>query len=108
MKRIISVSLSFFLLASLSAPALAFDTPYSQGKIAPFNLVGLAYQGFFEEQGIPSAEALFSAYRRGEISAEDVVKGAIQANRLSSELLKDSNYISAVNSQLEALTRGSN
>lgn len=106
MKRLILGSLSFFLLASMIVPALAFDNPYVKGKTAPFNLIGLAYQRFFEEQGIPSAEGLLSAYRMRKISGKDVVRSAIQANRLSADVLNDPDYLAAVESQLEALSRG--
>jgi hypothetical protein len=120
MKRLVFGSLSFFLLASASMPAVRAEPPSenpypsgspvlntpssSQQETEPFNLVGLAYQGYFEDQGIPSAQTLITAYRSGDISAEDVVKGAIQANRLSPEVLKDAEYIGAVDNQLNALS----
>lgn len=117
MRRLVFSSLSFLLLASASMPAVraeppsenpynspVLNTPSSQQKTEPFNLVGLAYQGYFEDQGIPSDQTLIIAYRAGDISAEDVVKGAIQANRLSPDVLKDAEYIGAVDNQLNALS----
>jgi hypothetical protein len=120
MRRLVFGSLSFFLVAAASMPAVRAEapnqnpsrtpvpnTPASQQKTEPFNLVGLAYQGYFEDQGIPSAQTLITAYRSGDISAEDVVKGAIQANRLSPDVLNDADYIGAVDNQLRALSSGS-
>lgn len=120
MRRLVFGSLSFFLVAAASMPAVRAEapnqnpsrtpvpnTPASQQKTEPFNLVGLAYQGYFEDQGIPSAQTLITAYRSGDISAEDVVKSAIQANRLSPDVLNDADYIGAVDSQLRALSSGS-
>jgi hypothetical protein len=120
MRRLVFGSLSFFLVAAASMPAVRAEapnqnpsrtpvpnTPASQQKTEPFNLVGLAYQGYFEDQGIPSAQTLITAYRSGDISAEDVVKSAIQANRLSPDVLNDADYIGAVDNQLRALSSGS-
>jgi len=120
MRRLVFGSLSFFLVAAATMPAVRAEapsqnpsrtpvpnTPASQQKTEPFNLVGLAYQGYFEDQGIPSAQTLITAYRSGDISAEDVVKSAIQANRLSPDVLNDADYIGAVDNQLRALSSGS-
>ncbi len=117
MRRLIFGSLSFFMLASMSATAVRAempaeqpsdspvqDTPSSNSSTEPFNLVGLAYQGGFEEQGIPSADNLLVGFRTGEISALDVVKAAIKANKVSPEVLNDRGYITAVESQLESLS----
>lgn len=119
MRRIVFGSLSFFLLAAASMPAVRAESPSqnpsnppvpntssSQQRTEPFNLVGLAYQGYFKDQGIPSAQTLITAYRSGDISAEDVVKGAIRANRLSPDVLNDAGYIGAVDNQLNALSSG--
>lgn len=84
------------------------DTPTSNGRITPFNLVRLAYQGFFEDQGIPSGDSFLNAYQNKTITAEDIVKGAIAAQKLSSDVLDDSEYIAAVGSQLDGLTSGIN
>ncbi|HEY9651890.1 MAG TPA: hypothetical protein V6C95_14585, partial [Coleofasciculaceae cyanobacterium] len=57
----------------------------------------------FEEQGIPSAGALLQAYRAGDISPEDLVRGAIAVNRLAPETLNDQEYMAAVQSYLNVL-----
>jgi hypothetical protein len=68
----------------------------------------MAYQGFFKDQGIPSGESLLVAYQTQSISAEDIVKGAVDSRRLPASALDDSNYIAAVKNQLNGLTSGIN
>jgi hypothetical protein len=133
MRRLIFGSLPFLVLVLMNAPALraekpsnnssdsptlntpsslsdtpALDAPSSNEDITPFNLVGLAYQGLFKDQGIPSADSLITDYQTGKISALDVVKGAVEAQRLSPDFLNDSEYIAAVGNQLDGLSSGSN
>jgi hypothetical protein len=133
MRRIVFGSLSFFLLASMRSPALhaempsenipdsptfdapsspsevpTLDAPTANGRITPFNLVRLAYQGFFENQGIPSGDSFLNAYQNKTITAEDIVKGAIAAQRLPSDVMNDSEYVAAVGSQLDGLTSSIN
>jgi hypothetical protein len=76
--------------------------------VTPFNLVFLAYQGFFTSEKIPSALGLISAYRDGKVTAADLTKAAISMNRLPTESLKDEYFQAQVQSQLELLTRGNN
>ena len=120
MKRLISGSLSFFLLTSMSAAVVsaqmpsekpsnrpAQTTPSTNESADPFSLVGLAYQGALEDQGIPSAENLLIDYRGGAITPSDLVKAGIQANRVSPNALDDPGYMAAVESQLNALSNRS-
>ncbi|MEH1921133.1 hypothetical protein [Nostoc sp.] len=72
--------------------------------IQPFNLVNLAYQGGFKQQGVPSGGILISEGRRGNITAQDLVKAAIKANKLPAQVLNNQDYISAVRLQLGVLT----
>ncbi|MEH1981535.1 MAG: hypothetical protein V7L27_20075 [Nostoc sp.] len=74
------------------------------GYIQPFNLVNLAYQGGFKEQGIPSGGTLISEGQRGNITPKDLVKAAIKAHKLPAQVLNNQAYIGAVSSQLETLT----
>jgi hypothetical protein len=74
------------------------------GYIKPFNLVGLAYQGGLKQQGIPSGGSLISEGQRGNITPKDLIKAAVNANKLPSQFLNNQDYISAVSSQLEILT----
>lgn len=126
MKRLVLGSLSTLLLLSAGTPALraemmteSLPANVSQNQttnmppkvasrmaVTPFNLVFLAFHGFFETEGIPSSMALVSAYRSQQFSASDLVKIAVKMNRLPQNSLTDQSYISAVDSQLEALLSG--
>ncbi|MEH2436550.1 MAG: hypothetical protein V7K25_20285 [Nostoc sp.] len=72
--------------------------------IKPFNLVNLAYQGGFKQQGVPSGGSFIFEVQRGNITPEYLVKTAINAHRLPAQVLSDKDYISAVSSQLGILT----
>lgn len=74
--------------------------------VTPFNLVFLAYQGFFTSENIPSASGLIQAYRAGKVTSADLTKAAISMNRLPQESLQDQYFQAQVQSQLELLTRG--
>ncbi|AVH67113.1 hypothetical protein [Nostoc sp. 'Peltigera membranacea cyanobiont' N6] len=69
----------------------------------PFNLVTFAYQGGLKQHGIPSGETLVFETQNRNIIAKDLVKAAVNADKLPSQLLNDQNYLSAVNLQLNAL-----
>lgn len=71
--------------------------------LQPFNLVNFAYQGGLKQHGIPSGEALVFETQNRNIIAKDLVKAAVNANKLPSQVLNDQNYLSAVNLQLKAL-----
>jgi hypothetical protein len=112
MKRLVLGGLSVLLMSVAIAPSVkaesmavnAADAGTSIArKTTPFNLVHLAQRGYFAPQGIPSYGTLLSAYRSGQISARDLVKSAVDANRIPPEVLNDRGYINAVESQLEGL-----
>ncbi|MEH2437400.1 MAG: hypothetical protein V7K25_24725 [Nostoc sp.] len=71
--------------------------------LQPFNLVTFAYQGGLKQHGIPSGEMLIFQTQNRNIIAKDLVKAAVNADKLPSQLLNDQNYLSAVNLQLNAL-----
>ncbi|MEH1998458.1 MAG: hypothetical protein V7L00_06830 [Nostoc sp.] len=71
--------------------------------LQPFNLVNFAYQGGLKQHGIPSGEALVFQTQNRNLIAKDLVKAAVNANKLPLQALNDQNYLSAVNSQLNAL-----
>ena len=121
MKGLIFGSLSLMLLASMSTSAVraeiprqnaynspALDTPSFNRQVTPFNLVGLAYQGFLKDQGIPSGGVLINLYQNREIYGKELVEGAVKANRLSPEVLNDSGYIADVDNQLDWLHEANN
>ncbi|MEH1785607.1 hypothetical protein [Nostoc sp.] len=75
------------------------DAKYLQ----PFNIAFLAYQGYLKEQGIPSGGALLFKYQGGSLTAEDIVQAAVKANKLPAQVLNDSSYLNALDSQLTSL-----
>ena len=79
------------------------DSPKAS-YIQPFNTAFLAYQGYLKEQGIPSGSALIFEYQLGNLTAKDVVQAAIKANKLPAEVLNDSSYLNAVESQLTSFS----
>lgn len=81
----------------------AGDRATNARQITAFDLATSAYRGEFKAQGIPSYSQLISDYQTGEISAKDVVRGAVQAGQLSPEALEDRGYINAVRLQLSYL-----
>lgn len=115
MKRLIIGGLSVLVLSAFTAPALRAESPAdkpassssssttSTFELEPFNLVYMAYQGYFQEQGIPSAENLIFGYRTGTVTAEDLVQSAVKANRLPSAVMADDEYLNAVEVQLRSL-----
>lgn len=111
MKRLILASLSVLLLSAATAPTVKAEPMAVNSNITnriasssymlePFNLVGLAYQGYFQEQGIPSYGAFLAAYHGGQIQARDLVQSAIKNNRLPASALQDQEYLNAVETQL--------
>jgi hypothetical protein len=84
-------------------PAEAAVVPSYVQQTTPVNLVSLAYRGYFRKQGIPSYGVLIAAYQSGKISAQDLVQVAVEANRVSAEVLSDSGYLNAVEQALKQL-----
>lgn len=112
MKNLIFGGLSVLLLSTVASPAVLAQTNIrypvvnnqdSRYLISPFDIVSMAYQGFFERQGVPSATGLINAYTSGDVEAKDVVYSAVQTNRLPARVLNNEDYINAVDSQLQAL-----
>lgn len=81
----------------------------SQSKVArqlsPFNLAYMAYQGWFTNEGVPSASQLIRDYKNGRISAVEVANAAVQTNRLSADTLNDDSYLASLETQLKALSQ---
>ncbi|WP_414517567.1 hypothetical protein [Nostoc sp. PCC 9305] len=76
--------------------------PTDAKYLQPFNVAFLAYQGYLREQGIPSGGTLLFRYQTGYLTAKDVVKAAIKANKLPSEVLNDRGYVNAVELQMKS------
>ena len=110
MKRIVLASLSALTLGTIATPALAGemaavnqDSLDNLVEVLPFNLVQHGYQGYFAAQGIPSNAAFLTAVRSGKVSAQDLVQGAIERGRLSTDTLDNQGYLRAVEYQLRSL-----
>ncbi|MEH2455526.1 hypothetical protein [Nostoc sp.] len=73
--------------------------------LQPFNLVSLAYQSGLKQQGIPSGGTLISERQNRKIVGEDLVRAAVNANKLPPQILNDQNYLSAVRAELTSLYR---
>lgn len=80
-------------------------TNNTRNYLKPFNVAFLAYQGYLQDQGIPSASDLVFEYQKGSLTANDVVQAAVKANRLPAEVLNDQGYLSAVETQLTSFSR---
>ena len=107
MKRFIALGLSvltltFSVATSVKAAGqgdhpfiVAMNSNASKG-ITPFELTSRAYQGAYTAQGI----AGFGSLSNGRIAAQDLVRAAIDAQELSPEVITNSNYLNAVELQL--------
>ncbi len=107
--------LSLLLMSAATAPAIKAQPPVAVSPVGarvipsyvqqttPVDLVYLAYRGYFKNQGIPSYFGFLAAYQSGEISAQKLVQVAVEANRVSAEVLSDFGYINAVEQGLRNL-----
>lgn len=112
MKRLVISTLSALTFFSLVTPTLASEIAATNhnatsniNEITPFNLVSGSYQGRFTNQGIPAYNALLHAIRSDRIGAEDLVRSAITAGRLSKDALNNSQYLHSVDSLLKSLDK---
>ncbi|QIR35952.1 hypothetical protein HCG51_03710 [Tolypothrix sp. PCC 7910] len=114
--RLILSSLSLLLISTATAPVFASQKTAgnsttvaanlpSTTQIQPFDIAGMAYQGYFKNQGIPSYGELLRAYQAQQITAKDIVQGAVNSHRLSSQALNDQGYIHAVKNSLDTFGR---
>ncbi|MEM7592806.1 MAG: hypothetical protein AAF383_15025 [Cyanobacteria bacterium P01_A01_bin.83] len=72
-------------------------------KTKPFNLFSSAYQGKYEDRGVPAFGELYFAYTTEKITAKKLVMVAIENGDLASEIIEDEGYISAVDLYLQGL-----
>ncbi len=115
MRHLVFSSLSLLLISAATAPAIKAQPPLAVGpaeaqvvpsyvqQTTPLNLVSLAYRGYFKNKGIPSYGALIAAYQSRKIGAQEIVQVAVEANRVSAEVLSDSGYLNAVEQGLRDL-----
>lgn len=106
MKRIALSLLSAVVLATGIAPIVRAETDAqvsAMPQVTPFNLVFLAYQGYFEAEGISSYGNLVADFNSGRVTAEDLVESAIIDNRLTEAARNDTGYVRSVEHQLRIL-----
>ncbi|HEY9850294.1 MAG TPA: hypothetical protein V6D28_12590 [Leptolyngbyaceae cyanobacterium] len=108
MKKVIFGTVSVLFMSAFATSAAFAQTPTtapstttdrattSTYMVEPFNLAWMAYQGYFEAQGIPGGEALTTAFKAGDIDASDLVESAIKTNRLPAGFNPDNTYLSWV------------
>ncbi len=111
MKKLLLAFIPALLLsATVMVPSakaqVAFPTMEVTMKLTltPFNLAYLALQGYFENQGIPSNNALMQDFRNGKITGTQVVKAAVAEKRLPDSFLNNEAYIKGVSNQLNNLS----
>ena len=126
MNRLFTNALSVLSLVAIVSPSFAQDivalktqstkidylnqkvvamkqTPTQINQISPVNLVKIAYQGFLENQGVPSSAAFIHSVNRGTITAETLVQSAIDKGRLSPQTLNNEGYLNVVQRELNSL-----
>ncbi len=111
MKGLIVTALSSLVIGGFLSPVKATELmavnsnfqPNTVSYVSPFNLVHHARHGTFSEQGIPSHIGFSLAVKSGKVDALSLVESAIEAGRLSPEILNNSNYLSQVQFELSRL-----
>lgn len=104
MRQFIVGGLSVLLLSAATAPGVLAQQSGSTNsttgaasapnfQIEPFNLAWMAYQGYFQDQGIPKGRTLISAFESAQISARDIVKAAAQSGRMPSGFQPSNAYL---------------
>ncbi|MBD2158897.1 hypothetical protein [Leptolyngbya sp. FACHB-16] len=97
MKYIASSFLAIILSVAFTSVAKA------ETELSSFNVVNLAYQGRLTQGGIPGYASLEAGVDSGSITAEEVIHAAIASGYLSEATLQDSEFITAVEHQLQNL-----
>jgi hypothetical protein len=103
MNRTIFMSIATLLFAGAMFPVAA-QSQSTASQITPFNLTYIADQGYFQDQGIPSAGGLIDAIVSKQIVAQDLIRAAVKTNQLPVQTLDDRDYIYSLESQMKGLT----
>jgi hypothetical protein len=106
-RSIMTIAATVILLSGGIWPATSTaqiaQAPAPSSLTSPFNLAYLAYQGYLEDQGIPSNGALINAIASGTITARDLIQAAIKTNRLPEAITPDQSYRTNLDSFLQGL-----
>jgi hypothetical protein len=73
-------------------------------RVGPVDLVFMAYQGIFQQQNIPSSAILIDEYEAGKITAQSLVKAAVNTNYLDASATQNNDYLNMVDSALQLLS----
>ncbi len=111
LERLILSALSAIVLFGMNTPSVSAEvTAANQSmhtnkmtNIQPIPLVQLAYQGYFQDQGIPSNGAFISAVQSGRVDAKELIESAVERGRLSTDTLNNQGYLNIVNVALQDL-----
>jgi hypothetical protein len=103
MKCKMFIPIATLLFAGAMFP-IATHAQTTASQITPFNLTYIAYQGYFKDQGIPSAGGLIDAIVSKKIVAQDLIRAAVKTNQLTVKTLGDRDYISNLEGQMKGLT----
>lgn len=98
-------SIAALLLASEIASANPKIDRNQMENLQPFNLVRLGYQGYFQDQGIPSNGSFRAAIQNRRVTATKLIESAIEKGRLSPDALNNPDYENAVERQLRLILR---
>lgn len=110
MVRLLFATIGTILIATATTqPALAnknvVNSKVTQNQviknITPVNLVSLAYRG--QLKGVPGHDSLLDAIAFRKMSGKDLIKHGIDSGRLSPKIINDSEYIKAVEYNLQDL-----
>ncbi|BAU10397.1 hypothetical protein LEP3755_08810 [Leptolyngbya sp. NIES-3755] len=88
-------------------PIAATTSTVTTPLMSPYNVVFMAYQGYFREQGLRGYGAFADGCNQGTLTATDVVKAAIQANRLPESILNDRGFMSAIDANMKSFKTNS-
>jgi hypothetical protein len=81
-------------------PAVSSNTSAYETQVSPVRLVLLAYRGEFESAGIPGYQQFQYALINKQITAKDLVRGAVSSRLLPPQALSDRKFLKDVDSQL--------
>ena len=86
----------------LAMSTATLDSNPANTKLTPFGLVALAYQGAYRMQGVPGFGSFKTGIASKTITAQDLVKAAIDAHQLAPDAQTDSDYLNAIELQLSS------
>lgn len=102
MKRFTTGILSSMLLSTLTIVPVAKAQTI---EVTPAQLVFLAKDGYFENQGIPKGGTLISEYELGRITSKDLIQAAINDKRVTADALNNRGYMHAVIEEMRNLVQ---